>query len=115
MAARQFREVARIFFQRGVGGLGILRSDALCSAHSGQRLQNCLVGSALALQQLTSGVAVQPGHGQKQVLRRNIFVFEAVRLFERPLQDVIERSSHVLLGKPLHLRQPADLPLNVLR
>ena len=73
------------------------------------------MGSALALQQLTRGVAVQPGNRQKQMLRRNIFVFEAVRFVEGVLQDVIQRPSHVLLGKPLHFREPADLPLNLLR
>ncbi len=114
LSARQFRQVARIFFQRCVGSLRILRSHALRSAHSSQCLQDCFVGSALAFQQLSRGFAVLPRNRQKQVLRRNIFVFEAVRFLERALQHVVQRPSHVLLGKALHLRQPADLPLNFL-
>ncbi len=73
------------------------------------------MGSALAFQQLSRGVAVQAGNRQKQVLRRDILVFEGVRFLERPLQQIIQRSPHVLLGEALHLRQPPDLPLNPLR
>ena len=48
-AARQLRQIARVFLQRRVRRLRILRRHALISAHSGQRLQNRFVRSAVAL------------------------------------------------------------------
>ena len=59
-------------------------------------------------------VAILRSDGKKQVLRRNILVFEAVRFLERALQHVVQRTSHVLLRKTVHSWQPANLALDFL-
>ena len=68
-APRQLGQIARIFFQRRIGGFGILRSDALAAAHPRQRLQNGFMRSAVLLQQAPRGIAIFPGDGQKQDAR----------------------------------------------
>ena len=88
-ASSQVCQIARVFFQRGVGGFWILRRHALRPAHARQRLQNRFMRSALALQQLSRRIALLSGKRQKKMLRRNVLVFKSVCLIKRPLQNIV--------------------------
>src|SRR5579859_5954523 len=54
------------------------------------------------------------GKRKKKVFCRNVLVLESLRLVKCPLQNVVQRLTHVLLRKALHFRQPRDLALNIL-
>src|SRR6516164_9511594 len=106
----QFRQVASILFQGRVSSFGILRRHPLRAAHSSQRLKNRFVRSAVPIQQLPGRIPLASGNRQEKVFGRDVVVLEPVGLLECLLENVVERSAHMLLGKPLHFGQPGDLP-----
>src|SRR5579885_2339073 len=99
--ARQLGQVARVLFQGSVGSLGILRSDALAAPHARQRLQNRLVRSAIALEDLAGRVAVLPGNCQKHVLGRDVLILEAVGFAESVLEHVVQGAAMCCCPKPV--------------
>src|SRR5579859_334209 len=109
LLSRQFRQVASIFLQRRVRGLRVLRRDALVSSNTSQGLQNRLVRSSLLLQQLAGRVAIAFGNRQKKMFGGDRFIFETIGLLECLLEDVVERTTHVLLGEALHFGETRDL------
>ena len=64
---------------------------------------------------MTRRIALLLGNGQKQMLGRNVFILEIVSFLESPLEHLVQRLAHVLLGKALDLRQLGDLFFNFLR
>src|SRR5580698_5996424 len=48
------------------------------------------------------------------MFRGNVFVLKSLRFVKRPLQDSVQRLSHVLLCETLHFRKPCDLALDFL-
>jgi len=114
-AAREFSEVARVFFQGFVGGFRVLRSDPLRATNARQSLQNGFVGRALTLEQLASWITILSCEGQKNVFGRNVFVFEFCRFIEGALQDVIQRPAHMVLAKAGNFGQAPDFSRDFLR
>ena len=113
-AAREVGQVAGVFFERGVGGFGVLRSYALAAAKAHESLENGLMRSAVPFEKSTSRVAVFASDGKEEMLGRDIFVLEFCGFIERALQDVIQSAAKVLLGESLDFGQALDLALDVL-
>ena len=68
-------EVAAVFLQRFVGGLGVRRGDALAAAHLAQRLHQALAREAEFLEDAAGRAAVVDG-GQQDMLYGDVFVLE---------------------------------------
>ena len=64
-AAREIGEVLGVFFEGLELGFGILVGDALRAAHSGERLENGVLGGAECDQRITRGIAFKAGDAQQ--------------------------------------------------
>ncbi len=93
-AASLLVQVAGIAFERLILCFRILVGDALRSAHRRKRLQDGVMGRAVARQQLLRRIPLQAGQRQQHVLGRNVFVFEGVGFFERLLQQLVDLRRH---------------------
>ena len=72
----EFGQITRVALQRLILCLRIRVGDRLRSAHCVQRFQDGVMGRTGRGQQVARRVALQLGHRQQQVLRRDILVFE---------------------------------------
>ncbi len=66
-AARRVREVARVLFDRAIGGFGILGRNAMAAANRGHCLQDGIVARAMARKDLGRRVAVRAGNGEQDM------------------------------------------------
>ena len=73
----QLRQIAAVFFQRFVGGFGILGGDALAAAHFLQGPHQALARDAEFAEQLARRPGVLGG-GQQHVLDRDVVVLQAL-------------------------------------
>src|SRR5207247_1209190 len=83
--ARQVGEVAAVFVEGLVFPFGVLIGDALVTADVLECAQNALVCHAQSLQGLTR-VALVLGHGEKEMLGRDVLVTEGFRILLRLLE-----------------------------
>ena len=60
----------------------------------------------------TGRVALRSGDAQQDVLGRDVFVFQALRFFERALQNFVGFRAQVLFRASGNFRQPLHLFLN---
>ena len=84
--ARLGGQVAAVLLERGVRALGVLRGHALAAAHALERLEEGLAAGRMALEQGLA-LAADLGHGEQQVLGRDVLVAEPPRLGLRQLDD----------------------------
>ncbi len=99
------RQVAGVFGQRLVAPLGLGVGHALGSTHLGQRLQQPIPGDAQLGQRPGGGAEVLADQRQQQVLARDVFVLELLRLLGRLLQEFLQAAADVDVGGgAAHLR-----------
>ena len=58
-ATRLLGQVASVAFKRLILAFGVLVSDSLRPTHSGQRFQNCVVGRAVAVENVLGGILLE--------------------------------------------------------
>jgi len=112
--ARQVRQVAAIFFQRGVRAFRRLARHALCAAHLAQAISSASRVRPGLLQDAAGGTARVLEQREQQMLGGNVFVAELrqfiVRADEHGSQARREREMHIAA----HARQPVDLGAELL-
>ena len=93
---RQLREVAPVFFERLVSGLGIGAGDALVAAHLRERLEKLVAADVERLENLAdAGGGRLVEHGQHQVFDADVFVLEFLRFVLRFDQELVQALSDV--------------------
>ena len=102
----QLGQIATIALQRLIGGLGVLRGDALAAAHLLQRLHQPFARDAQLFEQSARGAAIL-GHRQQQVLDRDVFVLQPFGLVLSLGEQAIEAAGDVdLIRLPLKGPRP---------
>jgi len=98
--ARLFHQVAAVFLERVVGGLGIVRGHALLAAHVGQGGQDLVpVQAELAVDAAHAGCAGLVHEGEEDVLHRDEFVLHPLGAVGGGHQDLLEAlGDHDLVG-----------------
>src|SRR6185312_9581699 len=109
----QLRQVFRVFLQRLVLCLGILVRHPLRPAHRGQALQDRIMRRAQAGQQQLRAVVLRLRQRQQQVLGRDVLILEGFGLFERALENTIQRGRSSWLRPAAHLGQLIQCLLNL--
>ena len=103
-AAGLLGQIAGVALERLILGFGILVGDFLRAADRSQRLQNRVIGGAVAGENLLRGVLLEVRDGQQQVLGGDVFVLEVGGFFESLLQQLVggvrERGLRRLCRKP---------------
>ncbi len=112
---RKVRQIARILLQRSICRFRILRSHAMASANRRHRLQNRLMRSAFAYQQLPSGIAARSCNAQQDVLGGDVLVLQSLCFVKSALQNLIRSRAQVLLRHARNFRQPRNLLFNLAR
>jgi hypothetical protein len=72
-------QVAAVLLERGVGALGVGRGDPLTATHAGERLEQRLATGRVAFEQGLT-LAADLGDAEQEVLGRDVFVAETLRL-----------------------------------
>ncbi len=89
--ARRRGEVAAVFLQRLVGGLGVLAGDALVAAHLLHRGEEGAARQRQAAEDARDlAVLVLAKHGEHEVLHRDVLVLELPGLVLRADQELVE-------------------------
>ena len=112
---RQLRQIAAVFFERFVGGFGILGGDALAAADLLQGPHQALARDAELAEQLAGGAGVV-GSGQQNVLHRDVVVLQPLGFFFGLGQQLGDALGDVDLigtaGGAGHLGQPVHFLLD---
>jgi hypothetical protein len=107
-------QVATVFFQSFVGGLGVLGGDTLASAHLLQRQHKAIAAETEVMEEL-AGVSPLLGYRQQHVLHRNVVILEVLGLVFGFAEQLLQSRSDVhLIGcgrRTGDLRKTIDLLL----
>ncbi len=66
----------------------------------------------MARKEFAGGIAFGGGNPEKDVLRGDILVLQALRFFERALKNLIRFGAEILIGRPGNFWEALDLFLN---